>query len=198
MPVLQIKTFRQKAGKVETSHYKASISRLRARLVTGISYNTLKGDVRVEGFPDVCILKITTKRIENLKICFNSQIRITLNSIGAIKTLDQDEKQLQEVISEVLSNAIRDSVYPIDFSVYSTCPRAIEMEAPEIPVNFPTHYDSLAVRHARRLHIKKKKKLNKEFTFTRSYICHSCWKLRIMHAKPSQTYTHFFPLVFSI
>lgn len=26
------------------------------------------------------------------------QIRITLNSIGAIKTLDQDEKQLQEVV----------------------------------------------------------------------------------------------------
>lgn len=53
MPVLQVKTFRQKSGKVETSHYKATVSRLRTRLITNVSYTTLKGDVRVEGFPDV-------------------------------------------------------------------------------------------------------------------------------------------------
>lgn len=53
MPVLQIKTYRQKSGKVETSHYKATISRLRARLAIALSYNTLKGDMRAEGFPDV-------------------------------------------------------------------------------------------------------------------------------------------------
>lgn len=53
MPVLQVKTYRQKSGKVETAHYKATVSRLRARLVTAMSYNTLKGDMRVEGFPDV-------------------------------------------------------------------------------------------------------------------------------------------------
>ncbi|XP_037031575.1 uncharacterized protein LOC119071060 isoform X2 [Bradysia coprophila] len=122
-PVLQIKTFRQKAGKVETSHYKATISRIRARLSIALSYNTLKGDMRVEGFPD---------------------IRITLNSVGAIKTLDQDEKQLQEVINEILTTTIRDTIYPVDFSIYSTCPRAVEMDPPEIPVNLPIHYDSLA------------------------------------------------------
>ncbi len=54
-PVLQIKTFRQKSGKVETSHYKATIARLRARLSIALSYNTLKGDMRVEGFPDVSL-----------------------------------------------------------------------------------------------------------------------------------------------
>ncbi|XP_037031586.1 uncharacterized protein LOC119071060 isoform X12 [Bradysia coprophila] len=113
-PVLQIKTFRQKAGKVETSHYKATISRIRARLSIALSYNTLKGDMRVEGFPD---------------------IRITLNSVGAIKTLDQDEKQLQEVINEILTTTIRDTIYPVDFSIYSTCPRAVEMDPPEIPHN---------------------------------------------------------------
>lgn len=53
MPVLQVKTFRQKSGKVETSHYKATVSRLRARLVTALSYNSLKGEMRIEGFPDV-------------------------------------------------------------------------------------------------------------------------------------------------
>lgn len=58
MPVLQIKTFRQKSGKVETSHYKATVSRLRARLSIALSYNTFKGDMRVEGFPDVSKWKI--------------------------------------------------------------------------------------------------------------------------------------------
>lgn len=57
MPVLQVKTFRQKSGKVETSHYKATVSRLRTRLITNVSYTTLKGDVRVEGFPDVSYMK---------------------------------------------------------------------------------------------------------------------------------------------
>lgn len=53
MPVLQVKTYRQKSGKVETAHYKVTVSRLRARLVTAMSYNSLKGDMRIEGFPDV-------------------------------------------------------------------------------------------------------------------------------------------------
>lgn len=53
MPVLQIKTHRQKSGKLETSHYKVTISRLRAHLSIKISYNSLKGDMTVEGYPDV-------------------------------------------------------------------------------------------------------------------------------------------------
>lgn len=40
---------------METSHYKVTISRLRARLSIKISYNTLKGEMMVEGYPDVSI-----------------------------------------------------------------------------------------------------------------------------------------------
>lgn len=58
MPVLQVKTFRQKSGKVETSHYKVTVSRFRARIANAMNYNTLKGDMRVEGFPDVSIYHI--------------------------------------------------------------------------------------------------------------------------------------------
>lgn len=54
-PVLQIKMHRQKSGKLETSHYKLTISRLRAHLTININYNTLKGDMRIEGYPDVSI-----------------------------------------------------------------------------------------------------------------------------------------------
>lgn len=52
-PVLQIKTHRLKSGKMETSHYKVTVSRLRARLTIKISYTTLKGEMTVEGYPDV-------------------------------------------------------------------------------------------------------------------------------------------------
>ncbi|XP_055853877.1 uncharacterized protein LOC129917777 isoform X11 [Episyrphus balteatus] len=122
MPVLQVKTFRQKSGKVDTSHYKVTVSRFRARMTSNMNYNALKGDMRVEGYPD---------------------IRIAMNSVGAIKAIDQDEQQLQDVISEILTTALRETVYPCDFSIYSTCPRA-EIEVPEIPVILPVHYDSLA------------------------------------------------------
>ncbi|XP_064535905.1 uncharacterized protein LOC135426619 isoform X20 [Drosophila montana] len=122
MPVLQVKTFRQKAGKVETSHYKVTVSRFRARMSIPINYNTLKGEMRVDGYPDV---------------------RIAMNSVGAIKALDQDEQQLQTVIGDILTTALRETVYPVDFSIYSTCPRA-EVEPMELPVIYPVHYDSLA------------------------------------------------------
>lgn len=55
MPVFQVKAFRQKSGKVEASHYKLTVSRFRARIANAMNYNTLKGDMRVEGFPDVRI-----------------------------------------------------------------------------------------------------------------------------------------------
>ncbi|XP_037914242.1 uncharacterized protein LOC119653574 isoform X7 [Hermetia illucens] len=124
-PILQVKAIRQKSGKVETSHYKLTVSRFRARLSITMSYITLKGEMKIEGYPD---------------------IRIAMNSVGAIKPMDQDEQQLQEVINEVITSALRNTTYPVDFSVYSTCPRAIEME-PEYPVNYPNYpmqYDSLA------------------------------------------------------
>lgn len=52
-PVLQVKAYRQKSGKVETSHYKATISRFRGHLLTKINYLSLKGCMAMEGFPDV-------------------------------------------------------------------------------------------------------------------------------------------------
>ncbi|XP_037944766.1 uncharacterized protein LOC119677475 isoform X13 [Teleopsis dalmanni] len=122
MPVLQVKTFRQKSGKLETSHYKVTVSRFRARMTTAMNYNSLKGDMRVDGYPDV---------------------RIAMNSVGAIKPMDQDEQQLQEVISDMLTRALRDTIYPVDFSMYSTCPRA-EIDPMDLSVMYPMHYDALA------------------------------------------------------
>ncbi|XP_004534703.1 uncharacterized protein LOC101457517 isoform X5 [Ceratitis capitata] len=112
-PVLQVKTFRQKAGKVDTSHYKVTVSRFRARMATAISYNSLKGEMKVDGYPD---------------------IRVAMNSVGAIKPMDQDEQQVQGVISDIITATLRDTVYPVDFSVYATCPRA-EIDPLDMPQN---------------------------------------------------------------
>ncbi|XP_075169242.1 uncharacterized protein LOC142241343 isoform X24 [Haematobia irritans] len=113
MPVFQVKAFRQKSGKVEVSHYKLTVSRFRARIANAMNYNTLKGDMRVEGFPD---------------------IRITMNSVGAIKPMDQEETQVQAVITDMMTRALRDTVYPVDFSMYTTCPRS-ESEPIDLPNN---------------------------------------------------------------
>ncbi|XP_058986472.1 uncharacterized protein LOC101900611 isoform X16 [Musca domestica] len=122
MPVLQVKAFRQKSGKVETSHYKLTVSRFRARIANAMNYNTLKGDMRVEGFPD---------------------IRISMNSVGAIKPMDQEETQVQAAISEMMTRALRETVYPVDFSIYTTCPRA-EVEPIDLPVIYPMPYETVA------------------------------------------------------
>ncbi|XP_052843295.1 uncharacterized protein LOC128256758 isoform X16 [Drosophila gunungcola] len=129
MPVLQVKTFRQKAGKVETSHYKVTVSRFRARMAIPMNYNTLKGEMRVEGYPDV---------------------RIAMNSVGAIKAMDQDEQQLQTVISDILTTALRDTVYPVDFSIYSTCPRA-EVEPLDLPHNMEHHMGGVGLRDSQHM-----------------------------------------------
>lgn len=48
--------------------------------------------------------------------------------------------------SELLSNAIRDTTYPIDFSIYSTCPRAAEMDPQEFsPVNIKIYRSILNI-----------------------------------------------------
>ncbi|XP_061398111.1 uncharacterized protein LOC133333817 isoform X18 [Musca vetustissima] len=123
MPVFQVKAFRQKSGKVETSHYKLTVSRFRARIANAMNYNTLKGDMRVEGFPD---------------------IRISMNSVGAIKPMDQEETQVQAAISEMMTRALRETIYPVDFSIYTTCPRA-EVEPMDLPVIYPMPYETVAV-----------------------------------------------------
>ncbi|SPP72687.1 blast:Protein kinase C-like 3 [Drosophila guanche] len=128
-PVLQVKTFRQKSGKVETSHYKVTVSRFRARMAIPMNYNTLKGEMRVEGYPDV---------------------RIAMNSVGAIKAMDQDEQQLQTVISDILTTALRDTVYPVDFSIYSTCPRA-EVEPLDLPHNMEHHLGGVGLRDSQHM-----------------------------------------------
>lgn len=67
-----------------------------------------------------------------------------MNSVGAIKPMDQDEQQFQATVSEILTRALRDTIYPVDFSIYTTCPRA-DVEPIDLPVIYPMQYDTMAV-----------------------------------------------------
>lgn len=124
-PVLQIKAFKSTNQKTDVSHYKATVSRLKTRMSLIINYFALKGEMKVEGFPD---------------------IKIHLNSIGPLKTANaQDEKKQGDLIVELLSSSIRDVVYPVDFSVYSTCPRLMGEEPEEMmPLDYSAYgqYDT--------------------------------------------------------
>lgn len=121
-PVLQVKAYRLKSGKTEVSHYKATISRLRGHISTKINYLTLKGDLKIEGFPD---------------------IRVALNSIGPIKGDSRDESELQNLVSEIITSALRTTTYPVDFSGYATCPRGLAMEgADDQSVNYSSYFDN--------------------------------------------------------
>ncbi|KAL1397592.1 hypothetical protein pipiens_002497 [Culex pipiens pipiens] len=124
-PVLQIKAFKSTNQKTDVSHYKATVSRLKTRMSLIINFFALKGEMKVEGFPD---------------------IKIHLNSIGPLKTANaQDEKKQGDLIVELLSSSIRDVVYPIDFSIYSTCPRLMGEEPEDVmPLDYSAYgqYDT--------------------------------------------------------
>lgn len=98
----------------------------------------------MDGFPDVRILNIyISKRIlENILF----QIKINMNIVGSIKPVDTDEQQFQDLVSEILTNAIKETTYPIDFAIYASCPRA-EMDPADIAVMNPYLNDYLTVRY---------------------------------------------------
>ena len=127
--VLQVKAFRQVAGKTDVLHYRATI-RFKGHLSIAMNYTTLVGEMRVEGYPEV---------------------KINIAAIGPIKTTGKEETEIQDKISETLNLTIREASYPIDFSVHSTCPRAMKMEPDDYydnrRIDFPNPYDYMDRDH---------------------------------------------------
>lgn len=129
--VLQVKAFRQVSGKTDVLHYRSTI-RFKGHLSIAMNYTTLVGEMRVEGYPDV---------------------KINIASIGPIKSTGKEETEMQDMISESLNLTIREVLYPIDFSVHSTCPRALKMESDDYYDNnnrrmeFPNPFDYMERDH---------------------------------------------------
>lgn len=123
--VLQIKGYRQIAGKQENLHYRATITRFKGHLNFSMNFQTLVGQMKIEGFPD---------------------IKIQMATIGPIKSTGKEELKIQKTISEIMNMAIRETLYPVDFSAYSACPRALQMDVEDSSsdvMGFPNPYDYL-------------------------------------------------------
>lgn len=122
--MLQIKAFRQLGeGKTEVLHYRATV-RFRGHLSIEMNYTSLVGEMKIEGYPE---------------------IKMTIASVGPIKMNNKEEKEIQDMICDALNMTIRDALYPVDFSVHATCPRALKMDSDEFnehhAMSFPDPYD---------------------------------------------------------
>lgn len=101
------------------------MTRFKGHLSIAMNFQTLIGEMRIEGYPEV---------------------KINIASIGPIKSTGKEETEIQDMISEVLNLSIRDTQYPVDFSIHSTCPRALKMESDNFydhrgAMDFPNPFD---------------------------------------------------------
>jgi len=69
------------------------------------------------------------------------QIKVALAPVGSIKN-NMDEQQLQDVISEIVVLALRNTEVHLNFSQYATCPRLIRQRTSPLHI-LPVHYDSM-------------------------------------------------------
>ncbi|XP_050518682.1 phospholipid transfer protein C2CD2L isoform X7 [Diabrotica virgifera virgifera] len=121
-PAFQLKSFRQTGEKSETSHYRVNVNRFRARLNIFCVSEKLKANVKCDGWPE---------------------IKIALAPVGNIKN-NLDESQLQEVITEILTDALRNTDVDFNLAEYPTCPRLVRHVA--VPGQMlPVHYDSMGM-----------------------------------------------------
>lgn len=75
-PAFQLKCFRQKGEKVETSHYRVNVNRFRGRMNIYCVSEKLQAEVKFDGWPE---------------------IKVALAPVGNIKN-NLDESQLQDLV----------------------------------------------------------------------------------------------------
>ncbi|XP_046401109.1 phospholipid transfer protein C2CD2L isoform X3 [Ischnura elegans] len=140
-PALQLKAFRQKGDKVDVSHYRVNVNRLRARLNIFAISEKLTSDLKFDGWPEV---------------------KVSLAPVGVIKAAAgggsaaalEEEAQLREVIGEIVVGAIRATSFSWNMGVYGNCPRLLRNVQP-VGHRLPLHYDSMMSSTAdRRLLVK--------------------------------------------
>ncbi|CAG9761196.1 unnamed protein product [Ceutorhynchus assimilis] len=119
-PAFQLKSFRQKGEKVDTSHYRVDLNRFRARMNIFCVSEKLQASIKCDGWPE---------------------IKLALAPVGNIKN-NLDETQLQEVISEIVTNALRNVDVHLNLAQYPTCPRLIR-HVETSGRTLPLHYDSM-------------------------------------------------------
>uniref|UniRef100_A0A8D9EYW3 C2 domain-containing protein 2 n=2 Tax=Cacopsylla melanoneura TaxID=428564 RepID=A0A8D9EYW3_9HEMI len=120
-PAMQLKAFRQKGDKVDVSHYRVNVNKFRARLNILCITEQLKADVRADGWPE---------------------IKVMLAPVGTIKNPGLDESQMQDVITDIITNALRTTEVHLNLFKYASCPRLKRYQEPAAST-LPLHYDSM-------------------------------------------------------
>lgn len=136
--VMQVKAFRHVSERTDVLHYRVSV-KLRGNLSVAMNYTALIGEMRIEGKPD---------------------LKLSIAPIGMINLNEKNEKIIQDKICENLNKTFYETIYPIDFSVHASCPRAVR--------NGKNDYHS-GFSYGRRLLVKIVK--GEDLTFARNPFC---------------------------
>lgn len=119
-PAFQLKAFSQRGEKVEVSHYRVNVNRFRARLSIVCITEKLVGELRCDGWPEV---------------------KVALAPVGPLRT-NNTENNLQQLVSDIVVSALRNTHLEFNLSQYPTCPRLRRhFESPGRLL--PLHYDSM-------------------------------------------------------
>ncbi|XP_050530670.1 uncharacterized protein LOC126899654 [Daktulosphaira vitifoliae] len=114
MPAMQLKAMRQKGDKVDVSHYRVNVNKLQARMTVICDTPRKKAEIKFDGWP---------------------KVKIILAQVGTIKSNTLDEVQLQDVIMDIVTGAIRCTNLSLDMYQWTDCPTF--KKTPEIPISSP-------------------------------------------------------------
>ncbi|XP_037293894.1 uncharacterized protein LOC115454496 isoform X3 [Manduca sexta] len=126
-PAFQLKAFSQRGEKVEVSHYRVNVNRFRARLNVVCVTEKLTGELKFDGWPEV---------------------KVALAPVGPLRP-NATESNLQQLVSDIVVSALRNTNLRFNLTPYPTCPRLRRYvdSSPRLPL----HYDSM-LQHDRQLY----------------------------------------------
>ncbi|XP_045507661.1 phospholipid transfer protein C2CD2L isoform X4 [Colias croceus] len=119
-PAFQLKAFSQMGDKVEVSHYRVNVNRFRARLHVTCVTEKLTGELKCDGWPEV---------------------KVALAPVGPLRP-NTAESNLQQLVSDIIVSALRNTNLKFNLAPYPTCPRLRRYTAESTP-RLPLHYDSM-------------------------------------------------------
>ncbi|XP_032524340.2 uncharacterized protein LOC116775571 isoform X2 [Danaus plexippus] len=118
-PAFQLKAFSQRGEKVEVSHYRVNVNKFRARLHIICVTDKLTGELKCDGWPEV---------------------KVALAPVGPLRP-NATENDLQQIVSDIVVSALRNTQLSFNLAHYPTCPRLRRYAAE--PSRLPLHYDSM-------------------------------------------------------
>ncbi|VVC44170.1 C2 domain,Protein kinase C-like, phorbol ester/diacylglycerol-binding domain [Cinara cedri] len=121
-PAMQLKAMRQKGDKVEVSHYRVNVNKLQARLNMSCDTGKKRGQIKFDGWP---------------------KVKVILAPVGNIKSNTLDEVQLQDVIIDIVTGAIRSTDLDVDLYRWMEFPTFVKIQQPIITSPLDSYTDRM-------------------------------------------------------